>query len=96
MNELSSLNFNTVLLIILLVIRIYIHRSMILPKKIYKEALKNENDGLFHKAQLGYQYAMQEIKRKKFQSRQLKNKITGKLNLLQDVIEYNTVGTAII
>jgi len=87
-----------VLLITLLVIRYYIRRAMIIPEKLYKEALKQENNGLFHEAQIGYLVAMQEINRKKKiqQSSRLKDLIAEKLKVLQAVISYNTAVPVIV
>ena len=99
-HELNYLEFHitiTVLLITLLIIRFYIRRSMIIPIKLYNAALQQENNGLFLEAQIGYMFALQEIKSKKKiqQSRSLKNLISEKLKTLQSVISYNTAAIAI-
>jgi hypothetical protein len=64
-------------------------RSMIIPVKLFNEALKKENDGRFEEAQLGYQSALEEVKTKRFQSSKLKSKIIEKLKILNTVIEYS-------
>ncbi len=81
------------LIIITLIIRYYIRKAMRIPEQLYKTALQQENNGLFQEAQAGYQYAMQEICTKKFQSRRLKNMITEKLKTLRDVIAYSNSQT---
>lgn len=77
------------LLIILLLSRFFIQRTMIVPARLFHAALKNENEGRFEEAELGYRSALDEVKRQKFQSRKLRRAIVEKLKVLSTVIEYN-------
>jgi hypothetical protein len=68
---------------------------MILPEKLFKEALKQENSGFFVEARAGYVHAMEAINRKKFQSRKLRNMIAEKLNTLHSFIRYNNLRSVV-
>ena len=77
------------LLLMLLLSRFFLQRTMIVPARLFHAALKNENEGRFEEAELGYRSALDEVKRKRFQNRELKNAIVQKLKILNTVIEYN-------
>lgn len=77
------------LFLLFLLSRLFIQRTMIIPVRLFHAALKNENEGRFEEAELGYRSALNEVKRKKFQSKKLRNAIVEKLKILNTVIEYN-------
>lgn len=55
--------------------------------KLYSKALKDENSGHYKEAIIAYKDALKEAEKVRFQ-RNLKNKIIGKLKLMQTIIEY--------
>ena len=91
---LLCLFFSIVLLLIILLTRLFIQRAMIVPAKLYHDALQKENDGCFEEAEVGYKSALDVVKSKRFQSSRLKNAIIEKLKVLNTVIEYGKVSKA--
>lgn len=77
------------LFLLFLLSRFFIQRTMIIPARLFHAALKNENEGRFEEAELGYRSALDEVKRKRFQSRKFRNTIIEKLKVLNTVIEYD-------
>jgi hypothetical protein len=73
----------------ILLFRAFINRSMMMTIKLFKEALRQENNGFFEKAQAGYLLALEEVKRKRWKSSKMENEIVGKLKLLNTVIGHN-------
>lgn len=80
--------FSVLLILIILSTRFFIQRAMLVPGKLFQEALQKENDGHFEEAELGYRSALVEVKSRRFQSNRLKNAIVEKLKVLNTVIEY--------
>jgi hypothetical protein len=58
------------------------------PGELFAEALRNENSGHFETAIVTYERALNEARKVRFQSNDLKSKIIEKLKVLHTVIEY--------
>lgn len=86
--------FSIVLLLIIFLTRLLIKRAMIIPVKLFHDALQKENDGRFEEAEMGYRSALDIVKSKRFQSNKLKNAIAEKLKVLNTVIEYRKMSNA--
>ena len=67
----------------------YLQRKKDIPFELFVAALKNENDGLFEAAVITYETALDEVKKTRFRSDHLKNKIIGRLKVLHTNIDYN-------
>jgi len=67
----------------------YLQRKKDIPFELFVAALKNENDGLFEAAVITYETALDEVKKTRFGSNNLKNKIIGRLKVLHTNIDYN-------
>jgi len=81
--------FLTVLLsFIAFLILFYIQRRKDIPLELFLEALRNENNGHLEAAVITYESALDEVKKNRFRSGNLENKIIGKLKLLRAYIEY--------
>ncbi len=91
---LVGLFFSMLLVFIILLARFFIQRAMMVPVKLFQEALKKENDGCYEEAEMGYQTALVEVKSRRFQSNKLKNVILEKLKVLNTVIEYRKMSKA--
>jgi len=77
------------LLLVIIFSYFIIQRRKDIPFELFVEALKNENDGHFEAAVITYETALVEVKKSKFRSNNLKNKIVAKLKVLHTTIEYN-------
>jgi hypothetical protein len=78
----------TVLSLLIFLIRSFVQSKKNIPVELFVAALLQENSGHFEKAVIGYESALHEVKKIRF-NRVLKNKIIEKLKLLHTVIEYN-------
>lgn len=74
-------------IITILLINSILAKKKSLPVRLFIEAQKNENDGLFEEAILAYGSALEEARKIRFHG-SLKNKIIEKLKVLQTTIEY--------
>ena len=86
----SFYNFLPFLMLLLLII--FLIRSIVLQKKnipvgLYVEALRSENSGHFEAAVINYENALNEVKKIRFHS-SLKNKIIEKIKVMHTIIEY--------
>jgi hypothetical protein len=61
-----------------------------IPVRLFTQALKNENKGDFEAAIVNYETALEEVKKARFASSSLKNKIKEKLKILKTVIDYQS------
>lgn len=59
-----------------------------MPVKLFNEAVRLENSGDFATALVNYENALNAVKKNRFRSNYLKNRINEKLKLLHTVIEY--------
>lgn len=80
-------------IIMLPLITIYLFRrfgmqNKNVPGELFAEALRNENSGHFETAIVTYERALNEARKVRFQSNDLKSKIIEKLKVLHTVIEY--------
>ncbi len=66
----------------------FILRERNIPVELFAEALKNENSGNFEAALIAYENALNEVKKNRFYSSSMKNKIVEKLKVLNTVIAY--------
>jgi hypothetical protein len=76
------------LLIISAVVHFFIQRRKDIPLELFVAALKDENNGYFEAAVVTYESALDEVKKNRFRSSDLKNKIIEKLKILHAFIEY--------
>lgn len=74
-------------IITILVTSSILFKKKSLPVRLFVEAQKNENDGLFEEALVTYESALDEVKKFRFHDN-LKNKIIDKLKVLKTAIEY--------
>jgi hypothetical protein len=74
--------------IIVILVHYFIQRRKNIPVELFFEALKNENNGHFEAAVTTYETALFEVKKSRFGSSNLKNRIIGKLKVLHTNIEY--------
>lgn len=59
-----------------------------MPYKLFTEGLRNENKGEYEEALKAYGNALTEVKKSKFYSNGMKNKIIEKLKVLNTVVDY--------
>jgi hypothetical protein len=80
----------SVLLLMLIAFIFYfvIQRRKDVPLELFFAALKSENNGHLESAVITYESALEEVKKGRFRSGNLKNKIIGKLKILRAFIEY--------
>ena len=74
---------------------VIIFRNLIPGKKnvaaeLFAEGLRNENSGEYEVALIAYEKALNEVKKNRFYSSSMKNKIVEKLKVLNSVIAYNS------
>jgi hypothetical protein len=74
---------------LIVVSRLIFLRKRNIPVELFTEALRNENSGQFEAAVINYENALNEEKKSRFHSNNLKHKITEKLKILHTTIEYN-------
>lgn len=79
------------LLLVIFAVRSVVRNAMSGTSRLYDIALKNENDGYFKEAQMGYLSALEEFNSKKFQSSKLKQRISEKLKIMGTVLEYESM-----
>lgn len=72
---------------LILIIRKLIRNRANTPDSLLVEALRYENNGLYEKAVVSYQAALEKIKKVRSQ-RMLQSKISQKLKVLHTLIEY--------
>ena len=75
------------LLILAPFVRFVILKKKNIPVKLFSLALKNENNGHLEEAVTTYECALVEVKKIRFHN-DLQKKITGKLKVLNTMIEY--------
>jgi hypothetical protein len=75
--------------LIIILIHAFISRRKDIPFELFVEALKNENNGHFEAAVITYETALDEVKKTRFRTNNLKNKIIGRLKVLHTNIDYN-------
>jgi len=76
-----------IVVITILLTSSFLAKKKNLPVKLFMEAQKNENDGHFEEAVITYESALDEVKKFRFHGN-LKNKIIGKLKVLNTAIAY--------
>ena len=75
--------------LVIFLIYFFVQQKKDIPAELFIEALKNENDGHFEAAVITYETALGEVKKARFRTDNLKNKIIAKLKVLHTNIEYN-------
>ena len=75
-------------LIIIVLVRLLAPRKKNAPGELFAEALRNENRGDYEAALTAYENALNEVKKNRFYSSSMKNKIVEKLKVLNTVIDY--------
>jgi hypothetical protein len=73
--------------VIILLIRFLLIRRKDIPAELFVAALRNENCGDFEAALTGYETALNEARKSRFNNG-LENRINGKLKMLHTIIEY--------
>ena len=74
--------------LVFLLIRWVVPPKKNVPAELFAEALRNENEGDYEAALIAYENALQEVKKNRFYSSSMKNKIVEKLKVLNTVIAY--------
>jgi hypothetical protein len=75
-------------LIFIALVRWVAPRKKNAPGELFAEALRNENRGDYEAARIAYENALNEVKKNRFYSSSMKNKIVEKLKVLNTVIAY--------
>ncbi|HEY6063999.1 MAG TPA: hypothetical protein VIV35_10345 [Chitinophagaceae bacterium] len=76
-------------LIVIILTRWFVPGKKNVPGELFAEALRNENKGDYEAALVAYENALHEVKKNRFYSNSMKNKIVEKLKVLNTVITYN-------
>lgn len=74
--------------LIVILVRRVVPRKKNVPGELFAEALRNENKGEYEAALIAYENALNEVKKNRFYSSSMKNKIVEKLKVLNTVIAY--------
>jgi hypothetical protein len=74
--------------LIIILIRRVVPRKRNMPDELFFEGLRNENSGDYEAALVAYENALAEVKKNRFYSSSMKNKIVEKLKVLNTVIDY--------
>jgi hypothetical protein len=75
-------------LVIIVIIRWIVPHKKNVPYILFSEGLRNENKGDYEAALKAYGNALIEVKKNRFYSNDMKNKIIEKLKVLNTVIDY--------
>ena len=75
-------------LVIIMLIRWFVPRKKNLTIELFAEGLRNENSGDYEAARIAYENALDKVKKNRFYSNSMKNKIVEKLKVLNTVIDY--------
>lgn len=79
--------FLLVFIVLIILIRFLRFRKRSIPETLFINARRNENDGDWEQALIGYESALLAIKKPGYQ-RSLRTKIIDKLQLLHTIIDY--------
>lgn len=70
-----------------LLLRHFVRSKKNITDGLFAEALRNENSGHYEEAVIAYENALDEVRKTKY-SRGLESKISQKLKVLHNIIEY--------
>ena len=76
------------LIIIILAIRSYILGRNNLSGKLFTEALRNENSGLFEEAVIVYENVLKVAVKRRYPGNKFRQMIVGKIKVLNTAIDY--------
>jgi hypothetical protein len=75
-------------LLIFMLVRWIVSRKENVTVELFAEGLRNENRGDYEAALIAYENALVKVKKNRFNSNGMKNKIEEKLKVLNTVIAY--------